>query len=149
MDRKIILMMIISIFIISGMSRADEEKKSKRVVARNLKEIQGEVAGISQDSIAIVYNRNEATGEEYEMSFPVDKGVSIAHKRNIKEIAVGDIVNVQYEEVTEKYDDQEKEPEINRKAAVITFLKPAIKTPEPLEDDTEEEESPFKSLKTQ
>ena len=32
-------------------------------------------------------------------------------------------MNVQYEEVTEKYDDQEKEPEINRKAAVITFLK--------------------------
>lgn len=152
MDRKIILMIIISIFIISGMSRADEEKKGKRIVASNLKEIQGEVAGIIQDSIAIVYNRNEATGEEYEMSFPVDKGVNIVHKRSIKEIAVGDIVNVQYEEVTEKYDDdQEKDPEINRKAKVITFLKPAIKTPEPLESDSdsEEEESPFKSLKTQ
>ena len=58
-----------------------KRRRVKRVVARNLKEIQGEVAGISQDSIAIVYNRNEATGEEYEMSFPVDKGVSIAHKK--------------------------------------------------------------------
>lgn len=151
MDRKIILMIIISIFIISGISQADEEKKGKRIVASNLKEIQGEVAGISKDSIAIVYNRNEATGEEHEMSFPVSKGVSIVHKKNIKEIAVGDTVNVQYEEVTEKYEeDKEKDSEVNRKAKVITFLKPAVKTPEPLESDTiEEEESPFKPLKTQ
>ncbi|MDO8748549.1 MAG: hypothetical protein Q7J72_05480 [Candidatus Omnitrophota bacterium] len=147
--RKIILIMAVGIFIICGISRADEDKKSKRVVARIAKEIQGEVAGISKDSIAIVYNRNETTGEEYEMSFPVAKEVGIEHKKSIKEIAVGDTVNVQYEEVTEKYtEDEEKDPEINRKVKVITFLRSAVKVAESAEADSEEEESPFKPLKT-
>ena len=97
--KRMVLIMAVGIFIICGICRADGDEKSKRVVVRVAKEIQGEVAGISKDSIAIIYNRNEATGEEYEMSFPVAKEVDIVHKKSINEIAVGDTVNVQYEEI--------------------------------------------------
>ena len=147
--KRMVLIMAVGIFIICGICRADGDEKSKRVVVRVAKEIQGEVAGISKDSIAIIYNRNEATGEEYEMSFPVAKEAGIAHKKSISEIAVGDTVNVQYEEITEKSaEDKEKDPEIKRQVKVITFLRPAVRTPEPLETDVEEEETPFKPLKT-
>ena len=148
--KRMVLIMAAGIFIICAIALADGDEKSKRVVARVAKEIQGEVAGISKDSIAIIYNRNEATGEEYEMSFPVAKEVDIVHKKSINEIAVGDTVNVQYEEITEKSaEDKEKDPEIKRQVKVITFLRPAVRTPEPLETDVEEEETPFKPLKTQ
>ncbi len=150
--KRMVLIMAVGIFIICGICRADGDEKSKRVVVRVAKEIQGEVAGISKDSIAIIYNRNEATGEEYEMSFPVAKEAGIAHKKSISEIAVGDTVNVQYEEITEKSaEDKEKDPEIKRQVKVITFIRPALRTPEPLETDetdVEEEETPFKPLKT-
>jgi len=148
--KRMVLIMAAGIFIIRAIALADGDEKSKRVVARVAKEIQGEVAGISKDSIAIIYNRNEATGEEYEMSFPVAKEVDIVHKKSINEIAVGDTVNVQYEETTEKSaEDKEKDLEIKRQVKVITFLRPAVRTPEPLETDVEEEETPFKPLKTQ
>ena len=148
--KRMVLIMAAGIFIIRAIALADGDEKSKRVVARAAKEIQGEVAGISKDSIAIIYNRNEATGEEYEMSFPVAKEVDIVHKKSINEIAVGDTVNVQYEETTEKSaEDKEKDLEIKRQVKVITFLRPAVRTPEPLETDVEEEETPFKPLKTQ
>ena len=148
--KKTVLIMAAGIFIICAIALADGDEKGKRVVARAAKEIQGEVAGISKDSIAIIYNRNEATGEEYEMSFPVAKEVDIVHKKSINEIAVGDTVNVQYEETTEKSaEDKEKDLEIKRQVKVITFLRPAVRTPEPLETDVEEEETPFKPLKTQ
>ena len=148
--KRMVLIMAAGIFIIRAIALADGDEKSKRVVARVAKEIQGEVAGISKDSIAIIYNRNEATGEEYERSFPVAKEVDIAHKKSINEIAVGDTVNVQYEETTEKSaEDKEKDLEIKRQVKVITFLRPAVRTPEPLETDVEEEETPFKPLKTQ
>ena len=148
--KRMVFFMAAGIFIIRAIALADGDEKSKRVVARVAKEIQGEVAGISKDSIAIIYNRNEATGEEYEMSFPVAKEVDIVHKKSINEIAVGDTVNVQYEETTEKSaEDKEKDLEIKRQVKVITFLRPAVRTPEPLETDVEEEETPFKPLKTQ
>src|SRR3990167_7089594 len=147
--KRMVLIMAAGIFIIFAIALADGDEKSKRVVARVAKEIQGEAAGISKDSIAIIYNRNEATGEEYEMSFPVAKEGDIVHKKRINEIAVGDTLNVKYEETTEKSaEDKEKDLEIKRQVKVITFLRPAVRTPEPLETDIEEEEAPFKPLKT-
>lgn len=93
-------------------------KKTGRVV----KGISGEVSAISKDFIAIVYRRDEAKGTEEEIALPIAKGVIIEHKKNLSEIAVGDTVNVEFEEVAEETREGARS---KRVARVIRFTRAA------------------------
>lgn len=93
-------------------------KKAGRVI----KGISGEVSAISKDFIAIVYRRDAAKGTEEEIALPIAKDVIIEHKKNLSEIGVGDMVDVEFEEVTE---DTGEGPKSRRAAKVISFLRAA------------------------
>lgn len=93
-------------------------KKTERVI----KGISGEVSAISKDFIAIVYRRDEAKGTEEEIALPIAKGVIIEHKKNLSEIAVGDTVNVEFEEVAEEAREGAR---LKRVAKVISFTRAA------------------------
>jgi len=97
-----------------------------RTTADN-KEIQGEVTSISKDYIAITYLVDGQKGTEYEMLLPIDKNVKLEHKRSLDEIAIGDIVRVQFREVADEYKNETKK---SRKGTIISFVSPAVKKPE-------------------
>ncbi len=134
--------------------QAKEVKKEKIETTSVTKEVQGEISGISKDFIAIVYERDVEKGIEYEMLLPIEKGIRLVHKQTLDQIKVGDIVSVQYEEVTEEY---KEVPRQKRTAKIISFVKPAEKKPEPVEsetavlnsEDTGEEGFPIKGIKGQ
>lgn len=98
--------------------QGEEMKKAGRVI----KGISGEVSAISKDFIAIVYRRDATGGSEEEIALPIAKGVIIEHKKNLSEIGVGDMVNVEFEEVTE---DTGEGPRSKRVARVISFVRAA------------------------
>lgn len=101
-------------------AQGEEAKKPGRVI----KGISGEVSAISKDFIAIVYRRDEAKGTEEEVALPIAKDVIIEHKKSLSEIGAGDIVNVEFEEVTEETDSGFRSKRI---AKVISFIRAAPK----------------------
>jgi len=111
-----------------------EEKKEKNIVKSTEKEITGEVSAISKNFIAIVYQRDEEKGIEYEMAFTLDENIELKNKKRIEEINVGDIVKLTYEENIEESALGERK--VN-KAKVVEFLKPALKKPKVLEPEGE------------
>jgi hypothetical protein len=105
-----------------GQNKQGLEKKEP-VVTSNLKEIQGEVSSLSKRSISVVYGRDEAKAEEYEMLLPFDpKDIKLEHKQSLSEISPGDVVLVQYTEDTSDYGSRQ---ETKIKARTIRFLNPA------------------------
>lgn len=100
--------------------QGEEAKKPGRVI----KGISGEVSAISKDFIAIVYRRDEAKGTEEEVALPIAKDAIIEHKKSLSEIGVGDMVNVEFEEVTEETDSGFRSKRIAR---VISFTRAAPK----------------------
>lgn len=111
-----------------------QEGKEKIKTTTASKEVQGEVSGIGKDSISVVYMRDEKKRIEYEMLLPIEKDIRLVHKQRLDQINVGDIVRVQYEEVTEEY---EEGPRSSRKAKVISFVKPAPQKPEQTAPESE------------
>lgn len=113
------------------------EKQEKPKTTSIFKEMEGQVSAVNKNGIAIVYNRNLAEGLEEEMFVPLDNSIRLVHKKKIEEIGVGDIVSVQYEEITR----QAKEGPVKiLKGTTVTFLKPAPKKPEALAVGSEENE---------
>ena len=107
----------------------------KEEVANKL--ISGQVSGISGNFIAVDCGMNpEGTGSR-EMVFNVDEGVQIEHKKSIKEIGVGDTVDVAYDEITKTAQDGKKTSK--RVARAISFIRAAEKRP------ADEEAGVFKS----
>lgn len=144
--RKIILIMALGAFIMCAICRADEEKRSK-LIRKVSNEVEGEVSAVSKDHIAVVYNRDIAKGIEYEMSFPIDSKVVFEHKKNLREISVGDRVRISFDEETI----QEEGKEFNRRAPKkLSFVSPAVKKPvvnEEISENDEEGVFPIKGLK--
>lgn len=100
-----------------------KEKEIKKTVT--VKTIQGEVSGISSNFIAVVYGQDKKTS--YEMAFNIGKDAKIEYKKSLKEISVGDIVAVEYEETVE-IKKGEKPRTTQRVVKMIKFLKsPQIK----------------------
>ncbi len=128
MKKLIALFVVCLITFVSGVSFAkDDAQKGKAkkepVVNSLVKQVQGEVSNITKRAISVVYERNAATGEEFEMMFPIDnKNVKVEHKQSISEISQGDTVLVIYREETSDYGDRTA-TEI--KTDVVRFLKPA------------------------
>lgn len=87
-----------------------------------IKGISGEVSAISKDFIAIVYRRDAAKGTEEEIALPIAKDVIIEHKKSLSEIGAGDLVDVEFEEISEETGEG---PKSKRVAKVISFLRAA------------------------
>ena len=91
------------------------------------RELTGEVTWIRGDRIAVVFERNKDRGSEEEILLPVASDVRIVHKKSLDQIAAGDMVRIQYEEVTEEWPDGRRN--VERKVKVISFLRAAAKRP--------------------
>lgn len=102
-----------------------------------MKGVSGEVSSVSKDFIAIVYRRDAAKGTEEEVAFPIAKDVKIEHKKSLGQIGIGDMVDVQFEEVTEETKEGIKS---KRVAKVITFLRAASLAPVSASVPEDEEE---------
>lgn len=122
--------------------KAKGKDKKEPVVNTVVKEVQGVVSNITSRSLSLVYDRNEDTGVEQEMLFPIDAGnIKVEHKRGLSEISQGDTVLIIYREETSDYGDRTA---IRNVADVVRFLKPAdANSPyKPRAAATEEEQEP-------
>jgi len=130
---------------------AEPEEEAKKTVA--VKELQGEVSGISSNFIAILYGQDKKTS--YEMALTVDKDVKIENRKSLKDIGVGDIVSVSYEETaeTKKEGDKDITRVVSRVVKKVRFIRPGAKIQEiemrsleepgqPLEEPEQPEETP-------
>jgi len=130
MDKKKVLLTILVIISFAGIVLS-EEKGNKGDTKKVIKTITGEVGGIGPNFIAIVYQKDEEKGVEYEMALPLKEDVKFQFVKNLKELQVGDKVTVQYEEeittYTEKVKDEkgkEKEQikeETKRTGTIVRF----------------------------
>jgi len=100
--------------------------KDKEPIATSsvMKEVQGTVSNMSGRYLTISYKQDEEKGVEYEIVLFLDETIKVKRKKSLDEINLGDLVSVQYEEITEEYTDGEKR---KRRARIITFIKPAEK----------------------
>lgn len=103
--------------------QGEEESKETKKAGRVVKGISGEVSAISKDFIAIVYRRDAAKGTEEEIALPIAKDVIIEHKKSLSEIGAGDLVDVEFEEVSEETEGGLKS---RRVAKVISFIRSAL-----------------------
>jgi hypothetical protein len=107
-----------------GIGYAAEKENSDIIKEVATKKMTGEVQGISKNFISILYSQDEKTS--YEMAFDVDKDVKIENKKDLKQINIGNIVTVSYEETTEKPKDDKDVKKIkvkNRTVKRIIFIK--------------------------
>lgn len=95
------------------------------------KVVEGEISGMGKDYIAIVYKKEAEKGAEYEILLPLDDEVKLVHKKNLKELNIGDRVNIEFDEIKEANDSKEK---VTFKSKKLSFVSPAEKKPV----DTEE-----------
>ncbi len=127
--------------------KQDTKKEAEKAKISNIsKEITGEVSAVNKNGIAIIYNRDLGKGSEDEIFVPLDNTVKLVHKQSIADINVGDVVSVLYEEVSENT----KEGVVNKFAGkIVTFVKPAVKKPAPVEPPTvsDEENIPLTTTK--
>lgn len=134
---RIILVVVLSLGLAEwGFAQKPKEVEKQPVRTARTTEVQGEVSAITKNFIAIVYRRDGAT--EYEMMFPLDKNIKLVHRQSLSEISLGDIVSVEYEEVTEI--DREGRETSKRQAQKIYFVKRPAPRPQPLEPEPEPEE---------
>ena len=128
---KIIFMLLAGLFILSLNSAAiaeeakQEEKKVK--VEKVMKSTEGEISGLSNNFIAVLYGQDEKTS--YEMALNIGKDVKIEHKKSLKDIGVGDTVSVTYEETIETKEG-EKPRVMSRVVKTIKFIRAAKPMPE-------------------
>ena len=136
---------IILCFALAQLSLAAEKAQAKPkkqevfvpTVNSAVKEIQGEVSAIVNNFISIIYKKEK--GVDYEIGFPIDKNVKLVHKKSLQEIAVGDTVSIEFEEVNETAKDGTI---TSRKPKAIYFVRPAIKKPAPFEPEPDPEWEP-------
>lgn len=110
---------------------AQENESAKQVISV-IQDVLGTVTDITEDHISVMYLVEDDA--EFEILLPIDKDVKLIHKQKLGQIKVGDTVRVQYREDSE---DTLEGTIKKRKGLVISFVKPAIKKPEPQEIETD------------
>ncbi|MFA5146886.1 MAG: hypothetical protein WC515_05920 [Candidatus Omnitrophota bacterium] len=130
MRRRLILTLIAAVYLISGPAYAvpAEEKAALPREEVATRSVVGIVSGVSPSFIAIEYGIDQA-GPSLELAFNIDKSVKVENKRSIKEIAMGDTVEVTYGEITRIAPDGKKLGS-KRVAKKVTFMRPAAKPSE-------------------
>lgn len=128
-----IVCFVIMVALGAAQLQAAEEAGGK--TTKVIKEVQGEVSGIGYNTISVTYNRDAQKGTEEEILLPYDAAIQMVHKKNMKEINVGDTVLIQFEETTEA---AAAGLNVSRKAVKLSFVKPAAPAPqEPAEPQSE------------
>lgn len=129
---KITINMVCVAVLIFGISiealaqaKDNQKEKEKTKITTRQKEVQGEVVSISKDYISVLYNRDSKKGIEYEMLLPIDENTKLERIKNIKELNVGDTINIEYEE--ESIIPDKGEVKASRKAKLVSFVAPAPK----------------------
>lgn len=97
--------------------------KDKPKIKTETRQVSGEVAGISQNFIAVLYDQDSKAS--YEIALAVDKDARLERVKDIKDIKAGDSVTVRYEETIEIEGKITKVK--SRIAKVISFVKAAPK----------------------
>lgn len=104
-----------------------EEAKQKQIIKKSItKELQGEITWVKKDKISIVYSTDETGKTDNEILLPVGGDVKLTHIQSMKQLAIGDVVSIQFEEVTKETSEGEK---TDRKVKAITFIKRNVKKP--------------------
>lgn len=124
--------LILTTILVSGFGLVCIGQQAALAQTTTTKTLNGEVSGVLNDSIAIVYKQDTGSGEESETLFSIDETVQFVGRPNIKAIHEGDTVSVTYEE-TVGTDEDGKETK-SRKLLSIKFLKAApVEVPVPEE----------------
>lgn len=89
------------------------------------KKVSGEVSGVSNNFIAVVYGRNEKAKSSLEMAFNIGSHVNVMNKKSLKEIGIGDTVEVEYQEITRTEADGKKSSK--SVAQAVNFVKAGVR----------------------
>jgi hypothetical protein len=82
--------------------------------------VSGEITGINRSSISVLYDHDYDAGVEYEVLIPTDENTVFKHKRNLKELKVGDLISAEYEKPVEG-------SKHKGRAKVINFIQSGVK----------------------
>lgn len=130
----ILLVGLSLVFVISAFGQPAKRKILKHTAVP--KQISGEVVFLRQDSMALLYGRDDEKGAEYEILFRFDpKKVKFEHLGSLADLAKGDVVMVQYDEDVVKFEGQPEEQVL--KVKVITLVSKATPKPVPVIRRTE------------
>jgi hypothetical protein len=121
--KKYISKIILSIILMTGLCGLGigyaEEKEDPNIIKEvKTKKITGEVMGISRNFISVFYWTDEKKQKSLEMALNIGNDVKMENKADLKQINVGNIVTVTYEETTEKRKD-DKEGKIKVKNKIV------------------------------
>lgn len=126
-----LLSLLILLWVSSAFAGWDKDSlaENQQVI---LKKVTGTVSYLDGKYIAVVYEKDKDSGDEYEIGFFVQSDLKLQHKRKLSDIKRGDTVQILYEELQEEYeevkDDGKKEMKtkiVDRQAKALTFIKPA------------------------
>ena len=87
------------------------------------KRVTGEVGGVGAQFIAVEYKHDLATGAGYEMAFPVDDRAVFQRIKSLKELKLGDEVEVEYRET--EFKNEHDEVQHKRVATRVALVKVA------------------------
>lgn len=131
MRMRFVLMLFVLVFVTltSAVPAMGAEKVSQAREEIISKSVLGIVTGVSANFIAVEYGSNQP-GPATEMAFNVGKDVKIENKKSIKEISMGDTVEIAYSEMT-RIDQDGKKLGSRRVANKVRFIKAAPKITDP------------------
>ncbi|MDP3052459.1 MAG: hypothetical protein Q8N22_00690 [bacterium] len=140
------ILVLILILGLRGTGFAKEEKFTPKSPAPELtvkadepkeeileKTLDGEIAGVSPNFIAIIYGQDENTA--YEITFNITKDTRLERIKNIKNLKPGDTVWVNYKEkVIKKGKEIRVKERILRVLRLLNAAKPVVEPPAPAEN---------------
>ena len=101
-----------------------DQRGKKPVISTTTHSVQGEVAYIGKDYISVIYQRSEDLSAEHEMMLSIDEALELTRVASLDKLNIGDIVTIDYDEITEEYPEG---PSSRRKARNVAFTRPAAK----------------------
>jgi hypothetical protein len=103
-----------------ALEQGKEPAHSEEKITTVSNTITGRISNIDKTTFAVEYASNEATGEVFEMLFPLDKDMKVVHKNGFSEFSVGDTVEVQFVDTAIE---RKNSKDGKRVVAALTFIK--------------------------
>lgn len=120
--------------VVSGFGLVCAGQSPVFAASSSMKSVSGEVMGVLNDNISVMYYEDENAGVEKEVLFQVEDTVQFIGRKSLKELSVGDTVLVTYEEIVSA--DEQGQTTVDRKVQSIKFLKAA-----PVEEPVDESDA--------
>ena len=113
--------LVLFVFFTTAMAEGNQGNKNEMgKVSTEAKEVEGEIAWMNKNSIAVTYKSDAEAHSEEEILLPLNDNIKIEHKKDLSEIKIGDRVRVRFvEETTDRGDTQVLKCMIK----TITFIK--------------------------